>query len=305
MIIVVLLLCLLAAVSWGVRYQSKHRIVRKRLAQFSNHKLVNSQETSIRKSNQLRGNALHALFIRVDSLLTKADKVAIALITIGLPVGCYFLFPKVPAHLQMSAVLSAWVICVAALSMYRKRLQIEEFEQGIIHVLGLISRAVSAGLSIPQAIDQVAQTQPGLLGREFSNISDNLALGLSLRHSLDDACIRLPYSSFRYFSVALILNQANGGQLREILHSLSRTMHDNRAMRKKVKSLTSEPRMTALFLSVLPIGLLGVMAWMEPTMVDLLLESESGQSVMIYVVGSISLGAICLNAMTRNKRFAS
>ncbi|MCZ8486346.1 type II secretion system F family protein [Vibrio lentus] len=149
----------------------------------------------------------------------------------------------------------------------------------------------------------MSETQPGLLGREFSHIRDNLTLGLSLRQSLDDACVR-SYSSFRYFSVALILNQSNGGQLRDILQSLSRTMHDNRAMRKKVKSLTSEPRMTALLF--LPIGLLAAIAVMEPDD-DRSLWSiqKSGQDVLVYALCSVCLGTLVLNSLTRNKRFSS
>lgn len=286
-----------------LKIHSKRSKVRKRLVELSCGQKTRTAEASIKKIIPFQGNRKYALLIRIDGLLTSSDRVFIALLAIALPVVGYFSFADIAVEFQFAGSVSLWLLSVFALATYRRRLQIEEFETGIVHVLGLVSRAVSAGLSIPQAIDQVAQTQPGVLGREFSRIRDNLALGLSLRVALDDACIRLPYSSFRYFSVALILNQANGGQLREILHSLSRTMHDNRAMRKKVKSLTSEPRMTAMFLSILPIALLSIMVWWEPTMVSPLFDSDSGQGVMTYVGSSIVLGILSLNAMTRNKRF--
>lgn len=303
--IVVLTISALLVTVWLIKLNSKQAIVNKRLSLVSNAYKVSPADVSIKKSSHQRANKLHAFFLRINALLPVWDKYFIASMVVGFPVAGYLLVPELPVHLRLLAALGLWLICTCAIVFYRRKRQVEEFEKDIINVLGLISRAVSAGLSIPQAIDQVAQTQPGLLGREFSYLRDNLALGLSLRQSLDDACIRLPYSSFRYFSVALILNQSNGGQLRDILHSLSRTMHDNRAMRKKVKSLTSEPRITALFLSVLPIGLLGGIYLIEPYMIKQLFNTELGQRVLTYALISISIGTLILNALTRNKRFSS
>ncbi|MBY7729245.1 type II secretion system F family protein [Vibrio bathopelagicus] len=304
MILVLTIFVLFVAICL-IKLNSKQAIVNKRLLLVSGGQRAIAADISIKKANHQRTNKLHALCMRINALLPVWDKYFIALTAIGFPVSGHMLFPQFSMLHQLLAASGLWFTCTCALVMYRRKIQIEEFEQGIINVLGLISRAVAAGLSVPQAIEQVSETQPGLLGREFSYIRDNLALGLSLRQSLDDACVRLPYSSFRYFSVALILNQSNGGQLRDILQSLSRTMHDNRAMRKKVKSLTSEPRMTALFLSLLPIGLLATIAVMEPTMIDRLINTESGQGVLTYAVCSICLGTLILNALTRNKRFSS
>ncbi|KZX68265.1 pilus assembly protein TadB [Vibrio sp. HI00D65] len=286
-----------------LRRRARHANVNKRLQLVSCQQQASS--ISIKKDDHIRSNKLYALFRRINALLCTSDKGFIILTAIGFPIASHAFLPKVALYYQVIAVAGLWLTCFFALVFYRRKLQVEEFEKSIISVLGLISRAVSAGLSVPQAIDQVAQNEQGLLGREFSYIRDNLALGLSLRDTLEDACIRLPYHSFRYFSVALILNQSNGGQLRDILQGLSRTMHDNRAMRKKVKSLTSEPRMTALFLSLLPIGLIGSIAWIEPIMADRLINTESGQNVLIYVLSSICFGTLILNSLTRNKRFSS
>ncbi|GEM75718.1 pilus assembly protein TadB [Vibrio agarivorans] len=301
--ILILYISLLLALIWFINSNSKQAVVNRRLQLITAGQYLLKTDVSIKKTNHLRTNKLYVFFIRLNALLPIYDKYCITLAAIGFSIVSDILMPELPIYLQILATLGLWLSFTCAVVIYRRKLQVEEFEKGIINVLGLISRAVSAGLSIPQAIDQISQTQPGLLGREFAYIRDNLTLGLSLRQSLDDACIRLPYISFRYFSIALILNQSNGGQLRETLQSLSRTIHDNRAMRKKVKSLTSEPRITALFLSLLPFGLLVGIYLIEPNMVEQLFKTELGQRVLIYALCSISIGALILNAMTRNKRF--
>lgn len=247
--------------------------------------------------------AFSRFVVRLDSLFSRKDKSFLLGMLVVLPATSYVLLSMASVPWRISAGLLVVLALGTVLFSVRKKQQTDEFEQEIVQVLGLISRAVSAGLSVPQAITQVAESQNGLLGREFSRIEDQLALGHGMKETLNEACIRLPYKAFRYFTIALVLNQSNGGQLRDILHSLSRTLHDNRTIQKKVKSLTAEPRMAARFLSILPLIILAVVAWMNPSLFDLLFHTESGQSILIYCVCSIAFGAVSLQMMTKNRRF--
>ena len=179
--------------------------------------------------------------------------------------------------------------------------QIKEFEHSFPQVIEQISRAVAAGISVPQAIAQVPEYQHGLLAHEFSLLRDRLEIGISLKHALQQSTYRLPYSGFHFFSVALILNQENGGQLREVLHSLSRTLHNNHAIKMKIKSLTAEPRMTALVLACLPLGLISVMYFKSPASFAVLTDTPTGNNVLMYVIGSMALGLGIINVLTKVK----
>lgn len=279
---------------------------RKRVVARLNERLPNVRETSIESIVKSEGKSGHLsqITIRFDALFSRKDKIALSGMLLTIPFAVRLFLADIPLSWQAATGLLAALLVAVPYYLLLKKRQSEAFEKGIVQVLGLVSRAVSAGLSVPQAIEQVANNQNDLLGQEFARIHNHISVGMSLRKTLEDACVRLPYPTFRYFSVALLLNQSNGGQLREILHNLSRTMHDNRAMRKKVKSLTSEPRMTAAFLSFLPMLILAAVAWIAPSMFELLIHSESGQTVLIYCGGSIVTGALILHSMTRNRNFS-
>jgi len=302
MIRILVLLLSLIAVAYLLRRYSVKKVVKQRLNTVAFSPQKSAQLSIVKKSTS--NGYLTSLIARLDALFSRMDKLILTLGMLALPCLSFYFVTNLGWYWRVSSGLVAGLLMCCALYMVRKRQQSEEFERGIVQVLGLISRAVSAGLSVPQAIEQVAQSQSGLLGREFVLIQDQLSLGRSLRSTLDEACARLPYKAFRYFSVALILNQSNGGQLRDILHSLSRTLHDNRAMQKKVKSLTSEPRMTARFLTILPFALLAVVAWMDPSLFLLLTDTESGQTVLLYCGASILIGAVLLQGLTKNRRFS-
>ncbi|WP_185759729.1 type II secretion system F family protein [Vibrio pectenicida] len=283
-------------------YWKLRRSLKLRLTRYISQTNTGQVKTIIKP--QYTSGRIGSFWRRTQALLTRQDKVIFAFCGCALPFFVYWWLPPQNWYWQILLILSALVGLFTTVFMLRRRQQIEEFEQGIVQVLGLVSRAVSAGLSVPQALEQVAKTQDGVLGREFSLITDNLALGIPLRQILDEACTRLPYNTFRYFTVALVLNQSNGGQLRDILHNLSRTMHDSRAMRKKVASITAEPRMTAKFLSLLPVFLILAIAWIDVSLFDLLIYSESGQWVLFYCSISLVLGGLTLNSLTKNRKFS-
>lgn len=301
MIYILVVLFLLVVVIYALWRHSLKMSVKQRLNGLNSQVRQDNTPSILRKATP--SNGISRVFVRLDALFSNQDKVLLLTAFIALPVVNYMILGMIDAWLRIVLGLAATAVMALMLFVMRKKQQTEEFEQSMVQVLGLISRAVSAGLSVPQAISQVAESQSGLMGREFSRIEDQLALGHGMRYTLNEACIRLPYKAFRYFTIALLLNQSNGGQLREILHSLSRTLHDNRTMQKKVKSLTSEPRIAARFLSLLPIGLMAIVAWIDPSLFLLLIETEMGQSVLIYCVVSILVGAITLQMMTKNRRF--
>lgn len=299
-----LLFSLLVLIWLAVQYAQtkKQRKVAQRLKQIMPQ--MNSEFVESIIKHKVSHNRWQKKIAHFDALFSGKDKLIVTLLVLALPFAIYQLMGDFNWKWQLLVALLGSASIVIPYYLLLKKKQSEAFEKGIVQVLGLVSRAVSAGLSVPQAIEQVAQSQDDLLGREFSRIATQLSVGVSLRKTLDEACARLPYPAFRYFSVTLILNQSNGGQLRDILHNLSRTMHDNRAMRKKVKSLTSEPRMTATFLSLMPLFLLSAIAWLAPDMFDILAETEDGHSVLIYCATSIIIGITVLQSMTKNRKFS-
>ncbi|MGF1728167.1 type II secretion system F family protein [Photobacterium kasasachensis] len=236
---------------------------------------------------------------RIDALFGRKGKLWLLLGLVTLALAVWFVGTFFP--LVVRAVSTAGAVVVAALASYwvMRIRQRKEFEETFPQVLGQISRAVAAGISVPQAIAQVADYQKGMLGREFVLIRDQLEIGISLKQALREACYRLPYSGFHFFVVALVLNEENGGQLREVLHGLSRTLHDNVAIKMKIKSLTAEPRMTAMILASLPVLLISIMFFKNPTAFLNLTNTDAGQFVLAYVVGSMALGLGIIHMLTK------
>ncbi|QUM78616.1 type II secretion system F family protein [Moritella sp. 24] len=285
-----------------LQYQQQRRVLKRRLM------LATVVGTSTHKASTLfhwtqRTNPLVQyglqLQSRIDALFDRQAKrwllISLAVMTLA---GWFTLSFFAPLIRMM--IIAITIVLVSGVSYwFMSTRQHSEFEAAFTQVLGQMSRAVSAGISVPQAIAQIADYQQGMLGREFALIRDKLEIGIGLKQALSQASVRLPYVSFHFFSVALILNEENGGQLREVLHSLSRTVHDNAAIKMKIKSLTAEPRMTAAILASLPVLLIGVMFFKNPSAFITLTESPSGHLVLGYVVTSMTIGLAIIHLLTK------
>ncbi|QUM80283.1 type II secretion system F family protein [Moritella sp. 5] len=286
-----------------LQYQRQRMVLKRRLNLVSAVDLtVNTATSALFIWQQKTGFLLQywsQIQSRIDSLFDRQSKRWLLITLVSAALGTWFFMPFF-SHLMRMMIIVISVIGIAGASYWLMRVrQHREFEAAFTQVLGQMSRAVSAGISVPQAIAQIADYQQGMLGREFSLIRDRLEIGIGLKQALDQASIRLPYVSFHFFRVALILNEENGGQLREVLHSLSRTVHDNAAIKMKIKSLTAEPRMTAAILASLPVILIGVMFFKNPSAFITLTQSASGHLVLGYVVTSMALGLAVIHLLTK------
>lgn len=286
-----------------VQYQRQRLMLKRRLRLVS---AVNSTENSAvlslfnatQKTSPLLKYATQ-FQSRIDALFDRKVKRGLVTLLAIFTLAAWFTLPFFTPLIRMM-IISIVICLVLAVSYWFMSIrQHSAFEAAFTQVLGQMSRAVSAGISVPQAIAQVADYQQGMLGHEFGLIRDKLEIGISLKQALNQASIRLPYVSFHFFCVALILNEENGGQLREVLHSLSRTVHDNAAIKMKIKSLTAEPRMTAAILASLPVLLISVMFFKNPSAFITLTESASGHLVLGYVVTSMAIGLTIIHLLTK------
>ncbi|MPY21085.1 hypothetical protein FM037_20885 [Shewanella psychropiezotolerans] len=299
--LLVLSLTVSAVSSWY--YIGQRRQTRRRLLSVTKFK---AQDKSVSKS--LFGweqevspwlRWLRRLESRIDNLFGLKGKTFLYLGLVTSAITSWIMSGFLPVYVRLALLILVPTIGFLGFFWLMRSMQMKQFDQAFPQVLGQISRAVAAGISVPQAIAQVSEYQQGFLGREFELIRDRLAIGIGLKQALEQACYRLPYASFHFFTVALILNQENGGQLREVLHSLGRTLHDNSAIKMKIKSLTAEPRMTALILASLPLILISIMFFKNPTSFAVLTDTPAGHNVLLYVVCSIALGLGIINVLTK------
>ena len=120
--------------------------------------------------------------------------------------------------------------------------------------LDVFVRGLRAGHPVAAALDLLTTEMPDPIGSEFGLVADEVTYGADLRDALMAMADRWQVEDVRMFVVSLAVQSETGGNLAEILENLSRVIRERAGLMLKVRALSSEGRITAMMLTILPVG---------------------------------------------------
>lgn len=126
------------------------------------------------------------------------------------------------------------------------------FDDALPEVLQLISGALSAGLSLAQAVDTVVKEGPEPIASEFKRVLVEARIGMSLEDAFEGVAERFQSKDFAWSVMAIRIQRQVGGNLAELLTTVAATMRERAFLRRQVHSLSAEGRMSAIILCALP-----------------------------------------------------
>jgi tight adherence protein B len=150
------------------------------------------------------------------------------------------------------AVLLGAVIPLMAINWKATRTR-KKVEEQFPVALDIFVRGLRAGHPIAAALDLLTAELPAPIGPEFGLVVDEVTYGAELRDALQNMAERWELDDMRMFVVSLSVQNETGGNLAEILENLSKVIRERQSMLLKVRALSSEGRMTAVMLTVLPL----------------------------------------------------
>lgn len=126
------------------------------------------------------------------------------------------------------------------------------FDNALPEVLQLLSGALSAGLSLAQAVDTVVREGPEPIASEFKRVLVEARIGMALEDAFDGVAERFQSRDFAWAVMAIRIQRQVGGNLAELLTTVATTMRDRQYLRRHVRALSAEGRMSAIILCGLP-----------------------------------------------------
>ncbi|NVO16567.1 MAG: type II secretion system F family protein [Rhodoplanes sp.] len=152
---------------------------------------------------------------------------------------------------------------ILALKMMRSRRQ-KKFGTQFGNAIDIIVRSLRAGHPVPIAVTMVARELPDPVGTEFGIVADEITYGADLETAMRNLFYRVGQDDLPLFVTAVAIQGSTGGNLGEILENLSSVIRDRFKMRRKIKALASEGKMSAILLSALPIGMFFIVQVVSP-----------------------------------------
>jgi tight adherence protein B len=232
------------------------------------------------------------------NLNLRAGEAMAALLLIAILVGLIGLvvFGSLLTALIIAAiavVLAAYLVAAAA-SRQRRR-----FEEQLPDTLSLLATSLRAGYSMLQALDAVAQEAPDPTAREFSRVLNEIRLGRSVSEALQDSAVRMDSVDFDWVVLAFTIQREVGGNLAEVLDTAANTMLQRTRMRREIRALTAEGRISALVLGSMPFLILGFLLLVNPDYVAPLFESPVGIAALIGSGLLLIIGLIWMSRIVK------
>lgn len=187
--------------------------------------------------------------------------------------------------------LAGWALMRLVLSVRISRRR-ASFDEQLPNVLQLVSGSLRTGLSLSQALDAVAREEAQPASGEFSRALTETRLGVDLDIALDGVAERLDSADLRWVIMAIRIQRETGGNLAEVLANTVATMRERAYLRRQVRSLSAEGRLSAYVLLALPFLVGGWLLFSNPTYMHPLFSTVLGVTMLVaagilVVVGSI------------------
>ncbi|MDP9183982.1 MAG: type II secretion system F family protein, partial [Actinomycetota bacterium] len=119
--------------------------------------------------------------------------------------------------------------------------------------LQLVSGSLSAGYSLPQAVDAVVRQGNPPIADELRKALVEARLGAPIEDALEDVADRMNSKDFGWVVMAIRVQRQVGGNLAEVLATTAATLRERERLRRQVQVLSAEGRLSAGILFGLPI----------------------------------------------------
>jgi len=158
-------------------------------------------------------------------------------------------------------------------------------------------RMLRAGLPISSAIRTIGAEAPPPVNGVFKSLGDQLDIGIPFEEALAATAERVGLPDFRFFSVAVGLQRATGGNLATTLEILSDIMRKRRAVGLKAQATTAEVRVSAYILGSMPFFVTAVLLLVQPAYLTPLLTDPRGKFIVGAAIVSLLMGFLIMRRM--------
>lgn len=131
----------------------------------------------------------------------------------------------------------------------------DAFAEQLPEGLQLVVGSLRSGFSLPQALDSLVRESPAPLSQEFGRAVTEYRLGGDLAEALERVASRSGNRDLTWAVMAVRIQREVGGNLAEVLQTAVETMRERGRLRRHVRSLSAEGRLSAYVLIGLPIVL--------------------------------------------------
>lgn len=233
------------------------------------------------------GSRISRDLARADLKMKPAEYITLIGISFfGVGMIAYFIGSRSVLLAVVGAIFGIFVPGMYVRSRQAKRLT--KFNDQLPDMLNLVVNGLRAGYSTMQAMESVSKEMPAPICDEFRRVVQEMQLGISMEAALDNLLRRIPSDDLDLVITAINVQREVGGNLAEILDTISHTIRERIRVKGEIRVLTTQTMYSGRMLSLLPVAVILILYLLNREYMMEFFKPESG------VCGFIALGLAAL-----------
>jgi tight adherence protein B len=266
-----------------------------------------SDGLGILKSDELSSIAIwHDLLARfdfVDLLSTRLEQAdlnwSVGRVTMAMLLLSTVAFAVVYQASWLPLWLALVLVPLAGLSPYfyirmKRNQRFDKFREHFPDALDSLARALRSGSTVTGGLELVATEAEAPVSTEIRKAFVEANLGLPWERALENLARRVPLQEISLFVAALQIHSRTGGKLGEVMSRMAETMREQNAMQGEIRAIAAHGKMTGMILTILPLGIAGMMLMVSPEYVLTLVNHEWGKHMIAAAAACLVLAHIII-----------
>jgi tight adherence protein B len=185
----------------------------------------------------------------------------------------------------------------AAIVRSKRQKRIAALTAQLPDALDLMARGLKVGHPLNTSIGAVARDMPDPIGSEFGMIFDQVSYGDDLVAAVQEFAKRVDIEDVHYLAASIAIQHGTGGDLARVVDLLSKVIRGRIAMRRRIKAISSEGRLSAWFMSALPVVIYGMTSITSPTYYRDVSDDPLFMPMVVAVVTLVVANALILRKL--------
>jgi tight adherence protein B len=180
----------------------------------------------------------------------------------------------------------------------KKRLQ---FAEQLPDNLQVLSSALRAGHSFIGALSVVVEDAPEPSRSEFRRVIADEQLGVPLEDALHVVVERMESRELEQVALVAAVQRSSGGNTAEVLDRVTETIRERFELRRTVRTLTAQGRLSRWVVSILPVFLLAMITLINPGYMHVLYSSAGGRVALVFAALMVIAGSLVIKRIVNIK----
>ena len=174
-----------------------------------------------------------------------------------------------------------------------------DFERELPGALKMLAGSLGAGLSFLQALHAYAEDGEGVSAQEFRRALGEIQLGVPIERALESVADRVKSEDLKWAVSAFAIQREVGGSLATILKSVAETIESRFELRREIKTLSAEGRISTYVLMALPAVIFLFLSLLRPAYVSFYITQPIGNLILIFIAFSLMMSWLWMRSLVR------